>query len=167
MFKLTPALPSSSQQHASGFVTLPASYLTDNPDFTLTIPLTLRLLAPHPYTNQPIIAIARGPLIYCAEDVDNTWVTDHFKSVCLRTDVALEEHSRSDVLSDEEIIGIRVKDGARRLRFDKTLQYAPSGDASEAAQVDGDWSETVEFIPYYARANRGGREMMRVGFRIL
>lgn len=125
-----------------------------------------RLLAPHPYTNQPIVAIARGPLIYCAEDVDNSWVDDHFKSICLLKDnIKLKEYERDDVLSDETIVGIRVS--ARKLKIGKTLESAPAGDVSEVGKWEKGWRERVEFVPYYARANRGGREMMRVGFRVL
>lgn len=41
--------------------------------------MEVRCLVPHPHTNQNTVALARGPLVYCVEDVDNPWVSDHFK----------------------------------------------------------------------------------------
>ena len=65
----------------SGYLSLSPDWLAKNPVFKLTIPLIPRLISPHPYTNQNTISIARGPIIYCVEDFDNSWVQDHFK-VC-------------------------------------------------------------------------------------
>ncbi|WPH03996.1 glycoside hydrolase family 127 protein [Acrodontium crateriforme] len=62
-----------------GYLKIPSAWLRNNNTFTISIPLEARLVTPHPFTNQNVIAIARGPVIYCAEDVDNTWVKDHFK----------------------------------------------------------------------------------------
>lgn len=166
-FQITPALPPTPMELNSGFLTLPPSYLTSSPRFTLNLPLAPRLLAPHPYTNQPIVAIARGPLVYCAEDVDNSWVDDHFKSVCLlKDDIKLEEYERNDVLDNETIVGIRVS-GARKIKMDPALKFAPAGEMGDVGKVEEGWRESLELIPYYARANRGGSEMMRVGFRVL
>lgn len=30
-------------------------------------------------TTHGLLTLARGPVIYCVEDVDNAWVQDHFK----------------------------------------------------------------------------------------
>jgi hypothetical protein len=30
-------------------------------------------------TTHGLLTLARGPVIYCVEDVDNVWVQDHFK----------------------------------------------------------------------------------------
>jgi hypothetical protein len=38
-----------------------------------------RLIKPHPYTNQWVVSVARGPVIYSVEDVDHPWVKDYFK----------------------------------------------------------------------------------------
>ncbi len=66
-----------------GFVTLDTSYIKQHPKFTLDISMEPRLIRPHPYTNQPVVAVARGPIVYCVEDADHEWVTDHFKVHCL------------------------------------------------------------------------------------
>ena len=62
-----------------GYLTLPGEWLEKNPSFRLTIPLSPRWVAPNPLTGQDTVALARGPVIYCVEDYDNTWVQDHFK----------------------------------------------------------------------------------------
>ena len=75
--QLTPPIPNASLEN--GYLYLTPKYLVDNPKFRLSIPLKPRLLSPHPYTNQDIVALARGPIVYCIEGKDNTWVDDHFK----------------------------------------------------------------------------------------
>lgn len=62
-----------------GYLKIPAEWLAANPTFTLSIPLETRLVASHPLTNQATMSLARGPVVYCVEDVDNSWVQDHFK----------------------------------------------------------------------------------------
>ena len=68
-----------SAEVIKGYLQLPADWIRANPNFRLDIPMAVRKISPHPYTNQNVIALARGPLIYCLEDVDNPWVNDHFK----------------------------------------------------------------------------------------
>ena len=63
----------------NGYIELTSKWLSCNPQFTLSIDLEPRLIASHPLTNQKTLSLARGPIIYCVEDVDNAWVNDHFK----------------------------------------------------------------------------------------
>lgn len=70
--------PEDSKIH-KGYLLLSADWIRANPVFQLNIPMAVRRLYPHPYTNQHTVALARGPLVYCVEDIDNTWVDDHFK----------------------------------------------------------------------------------------
>lgn len=75
--QLTPECPDAKV--SKGYLTLSAEWLSKNPGFKLSIPLAPRVIASHPFSNQNTLAIARGPVVYCAEDFDNTWVQDHFK----------------------------------------------------------------------------------------
>ena len=45
----------------------------DNDTLELNIPMTVRKLYPHPNIKQNVnrMALARGPLVYCLEEVDN------------------------------------------------------------------------------------------------
>lgn len=90
LVKITPA--PESKDLKDGYLYLPGSYLKANPKFKLSIPLTPRLIRPHPYTNQSVVALARGPIVYCIEDTDHTWVEDHFK-VCYCLFLAMIPHS--------------------------------------------------------------------------
>ena len=76
-WKMDPALDGAVVEDR--YVALPPYWVRRNPNFMLDIPMPSRLIAPHPYTNQPVAAVARGPLVYCVEDADNIWVDDHFK----------------------------------------------------------------------------------------
>lgn len=62
-----------------GYLHIPSAWLTTNNKFILKIPLQPRWISPPIETGQNIVALARGPVIYCAEDFDNSWVEDHFK----------------------------------------------------------------------------------------
>jgi DUF1680 family protein len=65
-----------------GYLYLPSTWLAEHHEFQIRFPMTIRTISPHPYTNQRVVALTRGPIIYCIEDVDQPWVQDHFK-VCL------------------------------------------------------------------------------------
>ncbi|KYG48815.1 glycoside hydrolase family 127 protein [Acidomyces richmondensis BFW] len=163
----------------NGYLTLPADWVRKYPQFNLNIPMKPRFIAPHPYTNQPIAAVARGPIVYCVEDVDHSWVDDHFKvshihlpfklqltmqqSVILDTKSLLEEIPRSDIFSDEAVVGIRAAHAASFLQLPNT--YDPLESAPRRS-IQPHRTETLNFIPYYARANRCGKGMMRVGLRL-
>jgi len=71
-----------------GYAYLPASYIQNNRSFELDVEMHVRKISPHPFTNLDIVALARGPLVYCVEDVDNPWVKDHFK---VRTPIAWKQ----------------------------------------------------------------------------
>jgi uncharacterized protein len=168
---LTGALPQISPDPPSlalekGYLVLPPEYLAQNPKFHLSIPMGPRLISPHPFTNQPIAAVARGPIVYCVEDADHPWIDDHFKSVVFDTSVALTE-SVADCLpsSKEKDVAITAVDAARVLQVPK--MDGPFADAAALPlRVDPERRETLRFVPYYAHANRGGKGMMRVGLRV-
>lgn len=62
-----------------GYLTLPAAWVLKHPTFSISVPMEPRWIAQSHLTQQSTISLARGPVIYCVEDVDNTWVIDHFK----------------------------------------------------------------------------------------
>lgn len=146
-----------------GYLLLSPEYVKSNPDFELKLFLQPRFTSPHPFTNQHVAAVARGPLIYCVEDVDNPWVDDHFKTVLLDTSVLLHDEVRDDIFEDESITGIRAENAAS---FLLSMEYNPVTDGPQNWKLQERRRETLRFIPYYARANRGGKGMMRVGLRI-
>lgn len=144
---------------------LPADWLRDNPKFTLNIPLKSRFVSPHPYTNQDIIALARGPLVYCLEDVDNPWVNDHFKSLVLDPAVAISESEALIPGTGEPYIALTGQNCASFLGVDTSL--APQLPREYITQESNGKVDKLNFVPYALRDNRGGKGHMRVGMRRL
>lgn len=159
--QVSPDLP--NPQLKKGYLTLSPEWLKANSTFTLNIPLKPRFVSPHPYTNQDIIAVARGPLVYCLEDVDNPWVNDHFKSLVLDPTATISESSVSIAELGEPYVALTARDSASFLRVDENLSpHLPLG--STTVKIDAN-VEQLNFIPYALRDNRGGKGHMRVGIR--
>jgi DUF1680 family protein len=77
--KISPSSASWTTRSTKGYIHISADQLAESPGFTVDFPMSVRELSPHPFTNQDIIALARGPIVYCVEDADNSWVENHFK----------------------------------------------------------------------------------------
>jgi len=159
--KISPDL--SDPQICKGYVTLTPAWLKVNPEFQLNIPLPPRFISPHPYTNQDIIALARGPLVYCVEDLDNSWVDDHFKSLVLDPACPVSERSISTPEIGETYIGLTAHNAASRIAA--TEDVAPHMPLGSTTQKKHPSIEQLHFIPYALRDNRGGKGHMRVGIR--
>ncbi|TKX21417.1 beta-L-arabinofuranosidase-like protein 1 [Elsinoe australis] len=94
-WSISPKLDSADIQ--KGYLRLPTSFTSKNASFDITFPMTPRFIAPHPFTNLNVVALARGPLVYCVEDVDNDWVTDHFRTLLL------DVHSGAPKVTESQI----------------------------------------------------------------
>ena len=77
--------------------------------------------------------------------------------------VKLEEVHRTDIFPDEKVVGIRASEAASFLSLPEL--YNPLAN-KVPYDVRGLQKETLNFIPFYARANRGGKGHMRVGLRV-
>ncbi|USW49012.1 hypothetical protein Slin15195_G023310 [Septoria linicola] len=161
---LTPACPEATVQ--KGYLSLPAAWLAANKSFRLSLPLKSRWLAQHPFTNQHTLARARGPVVYCVEDVDNSWVDDHFKSVYLDYEGTWDEREVADESTGDKYIALTLQNGARRLNTTR-INSAPLIDAKElqSSLESSNAIAKLNFVPYYFRANRGGKGHMRVGLK--
>ncbi|CAG7563395.1 unnamed protein product [Fusarium equiseti] len=158
-YQLSPEPSEGSMDLQKGYLTLNPSYVTKNREFSLTIAnFTPRYIAPHPYTNQRTLTLARGPLVYCMEDADNTWEDNHFKDVGLKATAPIVEEKKT--LGEEQYVALKTSCWRR------SLQRAEAG-AAPGFVVDGDIDAGVGkeavFVPYCLRANRGGNGHMRVG----
>jgi uncharacterized protein len=137
--------------------------------------LAPRLLRPHPFTLQRIAVLARGPLVYCLEDVDHPWVKDHFKSLVLAPGVTkaatdnlgdyVVEGEKRDLPLGETYVGITLRKGGLVMQQEK-LQPSLESEGLTAL-VHGSEAVDLHFVPYWSRANRGGKHQMRVGIRTL
>ncbi|KAM5344552.1 hypothetical protein ACJ41O_013087 [Fusarium nematophilum] len=116
-YKLNPQPDSGAFSISKGYITLNPEYVSSNPSFTLEIGnFEPRYISPHPHTNQNTLTLSRGPIIYCAEDVDNPWETDHFKDVIIRRDSPVVEEKRVSEQTGEEYIILKSKCWKRLLK---------------------------------------------------
>ncbi|KAI5254632.1 DUF1680-domain-containing protein [Aureobasidium subglaciale] len=159
-WKITPQLPGADLN--KGYVTITSHWLKQNPDFTLSVALEPRILFSHPLTNTNTVTIARGPVVYCVEDIDNDWVQDHFASVLLSPACEIaEKHIQGSDMGDS-YVALTVTKGASLL--DASAREATPF-LSEDGLMAGKALQDLTFVPYYFRANRGGRGQMRVGLK--
>ncbi|GAP83281.1 putative DUF1680 domain protein [Rosellinia necatrix] len=159
-FTLTPALTSAVVEN--GYLVLPPSYTSDHRAFTLQVHgFEPRYLSPHPYTNQRTLTLARGPLIYCVEDVDNPWEQDHFRNVGISAGTPVSEEERIIDEMGERYVGLRAAGWVRQM--DQWSQGELGLEPGLSARTETPAAKELVFIPYYLRANRGGRGHMRVG----
>ncbi|KAI0472662.1 glycoside hydrolase family 127 protein [Xylariaceae sp. FL0804] len=166
-YTLTPSLESAIVH--DGYLALPPSYLASNKTFAIEIGgFQPRYISPHPYTNQHTLSLARGPLIYSVEDVDNAWEHDHFRNVGISSRSGVSEHDEVMGKGPEEgYIGLRTRGWVRSIGSDwsrsSTTPGLQRGGGAHAPQTDATVGVELRFIPYYLRANRSGRGHMRVG----
>ncbi|KAJ4252272.1 hypothetical protein NW757_006389 [Fusarium falciforme] len=151
---LTPSPQPGTVKVEKGYICLDPAYVSENPLFSLQVlGFEPRYLSPHPYTNQRTLTLARGPIVYCVEDADNPWETNHFKDVFLRADSKVVEKMMTDEKTGEEYVALQSKCWKQSISIHASLK------------VDGDSAtpQDLIFVPYYFRANRGGKGQMRVG----
>ncbi|ROW00745.1 hypothetical protein VMCG_06460 [Cytospora schulzeri] len=155
-YTLTPS-PSPTRTPAAleaGYLVLSPSYVIANPSFSLAIQgFAPRFIAPHPYTNQRTLSLARGPVVYCVEDVDNDWEGNHFKDVVVDDKAPVAEEERE--WDGERYVALRARGWTREVGAWGLAGPVPGEDKGE--------ERDLVFVPYYLRANRGGRGHMRVG----
>lgn len=162
-YEITPAPSAEQVQISKGYLTLDSTYTGANPSFKLQIKnFGPRYIAPHPYTNQNTLTLARGPIIYCVEDADNAWENNHFKDVVIRAGSPVEEERRTFEETGEDYVALRTACSVRSM---KNWNEKPGGEEPGTSQLDDPLGEQRElvFVPYYFRANRGGKGHMRVG----
>ncbi|KAF4968212.1 hypothetical protein FZEAL_10421 [Fusarium zealandicum] len=153
-YVLTPPPSPDRIKIEKGYITLDPAYVAENPAFSLEVlGFEPRYLSPHPYTNQRTLSLARGPIVYCVEDADNPWETNHFKDVFVRTDSPVTEKTLIDEKTGEDYVALQSK--CWKQAVSNRVLYPIEDDCAEPRDL--------VFVPYYFRANRGGRGQMRVG----
>jgi uncharacterized protein len=163
-----------------GYAYLPVSYIQSTPKFKLDVDMHIRQISPHPFTNLDIVALARGPIVYCVEDVDNPWAKDHFKVIALLGSKTTLTNNTKTVVFDpkseivkkwttddstgESYFSLTAKSAGNFLNPTNHSTLSPgSADDEDLSPADVD----LHFVPFYYRANRGGTGQMRVGLRKL
>ncbi|KAI1636984.1 hypothetical protein F4809DRAFT_650137 [Biscogniauxia mediterranea] len=161
-FTLNPAPDDSAPAPAveKGYLVLPPSYTAAHGTFALEVlGFAPRFVAPHPRTGQRALALARGPLVYCVEDADNAWETDHFRDVGLEADAAAVAEEEAEIKGERYVV-LRAEGWVRRVRDPGA---GPGVRVVRGKEEEEREKRQLVFIPYYLRANRGGNGHMRVG----
>lgn len=120
-------------------------------DLTVDFSFKARRIYPHALNldNRNCVAIARGPLIYCAESVDNTEIED-LRSIRLSDDAEFEEIELDNEglsrygFTSESKLGLPVILLRTNVRI--------------AAQR-GEGKKSLTLIPYFMWANRGRSDL--------
>jgi hypothetical protein len=127
------------------------------------------VLAPHPLAHLDTITLARGPIIFCVEDIDNTWVNDHFKTLQLDANATITENLVTDEQTKEEYVQLKVHQGASVLDIERLEKHreGPSVTWKNLRNVADTCKvlDELTFVPYYFRGNRGGKGMLRTGIK--
>lgn len=109
--------------------------------------------------------------MYCVEDVDNAWVSDHFRSTyldpgCIASNAVVEKELADPKFPEERYVEITVIKaayvvGLSKLKGNAFVEKEETDNGMGTAKV----IDELKFVPYYYRANRGGRGMARVGLK--
>jgi hypothetical protein len=108
----------------------------------LHLPMPVRRIRAHEKVNADAgrLALQRGPIVYCAEGLDNS---GHVLNLVLRNEAELQAHFQADLLQ-----GVQMITGQAH-----ATQRSSSGQDLEMTK------QPFSAIPYYAWAHRGSSEM--------
>ncbi|ORY29330.1 hypothetical protein BCR39DRAFT_559136 [Naematelia encephala] len=132
---------------------------------SLTFSLPVRLLAPHPKTGQDTLTVSRGPIVYTAESVDNPSLDaqyPHFESLGISSSTTFSEVE--ETIEGIPVIMLQAEQEALAIRewdTDKAYRVVGGGKSPRSWVKTG---EKVKFVPWFARANRGGVGRLRTAF---
>lgn len=140
---------SAEGQIRSGYL-----YIADLKDTSIELNFSLkpRKVYAHPKTGKDEVSIARGPLIYCLEDVDNSAV--NLDEVAL-VDTDLKEANSKSIAGLDGVVTITAI--AKQLENSRNTNLY-----NQHPWEFADTKQEVTAIPYFLRANRGGEGAMRV-----
>lgn len=122
--------------------------------------MPVTLVAPHPRTHQNTLNVMRGPIVYVAESVDNAALDrmfKHFEGVGISPTAEFEEVPMT--VERFEVVGLRTKKPVQALARQKDYELYRPVDAAEGKWRD--LKEKLVFVPWFARANRGGAGRLR------
>jgi uncharacterized protein len=116
----------------------------------LRLPMPVRCVESHPYVeeNSGRVALMRGPLLYCVEQVDNPDAA--LDDIELRGGASFRTDFRPDLLGGVEVITADARVNAPDDSWDTALYRTTQ---SDERGVDGE-SVSLTAIPYHAWANR-------------
>jgi len=150
-------------QAIPGFLTM-----TIKPTSTATVNffLPIRLLSSHPLSGQDTITVSRGPIIYTAESFDNPSLDKtypHFAGVGLPETATFSEHEME--IEGIPMIGLTTKEKVYALNEVGSKDAFRVVGSGTKARTWKKLDEGLKFVPWFARANRGGEGRIRTQFK--
>jgi uncharacterized protein len=123
---------------------------------TLRLPMPVRLIEAHPYAIENVgrVAVARGPIVYCAEAVDNPGVDP--RDVVLPTDARFSVEPRPDLLGGVTVLSASV--AVRRPGDEWNRRLYRTVDANRASPAPDEHAK-LTLVPYFGWANRAPGRM--------
>lgn len=131
----------------------------------MTFDLPIQLLSSHPLTGQDNLTVRRGPIVYVAESIDNESIEStypHFNSIGIKSTSIPSMKAEKITIEGLDLMGITIKG-------DDVYAIQIGGEASfglvSGKQPARKWKkvgEELKLVPWFARANRGGKGHVRV-----
>lgn len=134
-----------------GYIHIPP---TASADVKLTFSVAPRTIYANPLTGKDEMCLARGPLIYCIEDVDNDNEGIDIDTVAL-VDTEVREGAKTSIAGVDGVVPLVAK-GRQLVPWKSQSLYGAQPWQYEKKARD------VVAVPYFLRANRGGNGAMRV-----
>jgi DUF1680 family protein len=138
--------PVPCREGAAGYVELERVWKAGD-ELRISFALPPRVVRSHPRLREAagLVAVQRGPLVYCAEEADNG---KDLHLLSLRTDGPMEVEPAPGLPSGVRAI---VASGFRRTETEGAPLYAADGEEAEECRI--------RLVPYFAWGNRGAGEM--------
>jgi DUF1680 family protein len=139
---------------------------TSSATLQMSFDLPVRLLANHPLEMTDTLTVSRGPIIYTAESFDNPGIEErypHFEGLGINSTTQFEEVP----LQIEGIDMIGLSTSGHGLYALEQVSTAVPWRAVTVAKPARTWKKQTEelvLVPWFARANRGGRGHLRTSF---
>ena len=133
------------QVSSNGYASIEREWRTGD-QVTLSLPMPVERIRAHPRLthNADCVALQRGPIVYCVEEVDNGAELGALR---------LPKNTGLQALFDEQLFGGGIQDrgAAERVRASNGELYSTAEPMVEAT--------TIRAVPYAFWANRGEGEM--------
>jgi DUF1680 family protein len=132
----------------------------------MTFDLPVRLLANHPLEMTDTLTVSRGPIIYTAESFDNPELEErhpHFEGLGIKSTTQFKDVP----LQIEGIDMVGLSTSGHDLYALEQVSTTVPWRAITAAKPARTWkqlNEKLVLVPWFARANRGGRGHLRTSF---
>lgn len=93
--------------------------------------------------------------------------TDYSQTISLNPQCNIYEHSVADQTTGDQFVSLTITEGISTVPIERvgSMPWMDVEKDSSGSKPNGANAKDLKLIPYYFRANRGGRGQMRVGMK--